>query len=109
VVLEKLICSQCGSNELQPFGASAFKCESCGTILKVEDKPQAPSPPPVPSTAQPKPFRSGRQFTVLDDEDGFSPGTDLEVDAADPQNKIVLIIVILIAGAVLGLLMLFSK
>lgn len=38
--LEKLICPQCGGNELNTFGQSAYKCESCGTILKdkAEDK-----------------------------------------------------------------------
>jgi hypothetical protein len=38
-MLEKLICPQCGGNELKPFG-SAFKCEACGTILKDEPEPQ---------------------------------------------------------------------
>lgn len=112
MTLEKLVCSQCGSNELQLFGKSAYKCESCGTILKAEDKPQV-APPPVPISSQPqpqpKPFRSGRSFTILNDEDGFTPDTDLEVDAADPQNRIVLFIVILVAAAVLGGIMLFLK
>lgn len=34
--LEKLLCSQCGGNDLKPFGNAAYKCESCGTILRDE-------------------------------------------------------------------------
>ena len=40
--LEKLICPQCGGNDLQPFGNSAYKCQSCGTILKDEPEVKVP-------------------------------------------------------------------
>jgi len=55
--LEKLTCTQCGSNEIKVVSASVFQCESCGTILKdKEEKPQ-------------KPFRSKREFRALGEAD----------------------------------------
>ena len=37
-MLEKLLCPQCGGNDLKIFGESAFKCEACGTILQNSEK-----------------------------------------------------------------------
>jgi hypothetical protein len=48
--MEKLICPQCGGNDLNPFGSFAYKCESCGTVLKPDAKEKAEPviPPPLP-------------------------------------------------------------
>src|SRR6267142_468827 len=48
-MLEKLICPQCGGNDLNLFGSSAYKCAACGTILAIDEKAAEPShsaPPP---------------------------------------------------------------
>jgi len=59
--LEKIICTQCGSNQIKVVSATVFECESCGTILKEEQ----PSPAPVKE----KPFRSKREFRALGEAD----------------------------------------
>lgn len=73
--LQKLICTQCGSNELELFGKAAFTCESCGTIL-VDDKPKEPSGNTLKDTVQlknkEKPFRSKRIQHGLDDQPDFT-------------------------------------
>lgn len=42
--MQLLVCPQCGGNDLNPFGAFAYKCEACGSVLKddPEEKPAAP-------------------------------------------------------------------
>jgi DNA-directed RNA polymerase subunit RPC12/RpoP len=67
--MQKIVCPQCGSNELTLFGSSAYKCESCGTILK-DDKPQ-----------QQKPFRSKRIARGLEDE------ADLSSDFSEDHHE----------------------
>lgn len=73
--LQELICTQCGSNELKLFGQSAFKCESCGTIL-VDEKPKEPSGETLKEKIQQKtkekPFRSKRIQHGLDDQPDFT-------------------------------------
>lgn len=69
MALQELVCSQCGSNELELFGANAYKCESCGTILKEEKPKDTPKPPPLPKQ---KPFRSKRIQHGLDDQPDFT-------------------------------------
>lgn len=77
--LQKLICTQCGSNELELFGKAAFKCESCGTIL-VEEKPKEPGQRSLKDTIQQKtkekPFRSARIQHGLDDQPDFRHETN---------------------------------
>ncbi len=77
--LQKLICTQCGSNELALFGKAAFKCESCGTIL-VDEKPSEPGEKTLKEIMQQKskekPFRSARIQHGIEDQPDFTKDTN---------------------------------
>jgi hypothetical protein len=98
--MEKLICPQCGSNELAPFGA-AFKCESCGTILKEDSSTNTekkPVEPPGPKTHYAAP---ATDFRYDDENDGYEPlsthtdGSDIDNTDTSATKLIFWIIVIL--------------
>jgi transcription initiation factor TFIIIB Brf1 subunit/transcription initiation factor TFIIB len=80
MALQKLICTQCGSNELELFGRAAYKCESCGTILKEEKPKEVPQPPPVQPKKE-KPFRSRRI------QHGLEDGPDFSHDSTDHYSE----------------------
>ena len=105
--MEKLVCTQCGGNELKPFGAFAYKCESCGTILKEEEK-TAPAPPPAHFSA---PVRDFRYDDENDDYEPLSRHTDgSDIDNPDTSAiKLILYIILAIIAAGGLLYLLFSK
>src|SRR6266568_2115209 len=39
MALEKLVCPQCGGNDIQPSGGNLYKCSFCGGIFKDEPGP----------------------------------------------------------------------
>ena len=59
--LEKLLCPQCGGNDLEPFGLKAFKCRFCGAVLKISE----PEKKAIPPSAQ-EPKRSSHYSAPLD-------------------------------------------
>jgi tRNA(Ile2) C34 agmatinyltransferase TiaS len=46
--LEKLLCPQCGGNDLETFGLKAFKCRFCGAVLKMGEPEKMAGPPATP-------------------------------------------------------------
>ena len=102
--LQKLICTQCGSNELKVVSSTVFECESCGTILKEEKPKEIPQPPPIQKPKE-KPFRSKRQFTVLD-EPGY--GDESMQEQADSKQAATFVIVLVVA-AIFGLILIFAS
>lgn len=91
--LQKLICTQCGSNELELFGKAAFKCESCGTIL-VEEKEKEPDQQTlkdrVRQKTKEKPFRSARIQHGLEDQPDFTHDTsDHYADSGNQFMKMI--------------------
>jgi hypothetical protein len=90
--MEKIICPQCGGNDFQLFGNSAYKCESCGTILKEE---------PEEKKVTPKNYPSSQPVEIMTSEERY--GNDYPPDQADGN----LFIRILVLGGA-GLLMLLA-
>jgi hypothetical protein len=101
--LEKLICTQCGSNQIKVVSATVFECESCGTLLK-EDEPAVATQ----NAPKEKPFRSKRIQYGLEDQPDFS--VDANNNYEDAGNNFIKQIFWLgiAAGAVALIAWLFS-
>jgi hypothetical protein len=98
--MEVLVCPQCGGNDLNPFGAFAYKCEACGTILK-EDTKEKPAPPKTHYVAPVSSF-------AYDEENNLPPRIDgSTMDEPDTHaTKIILGILVL---ALLGIIFLIAN
>src|SRR3954468_24685348 len=99
--MEKLICPQCGGNDLKIFGNSAYKCESCGTILKDEPEPVAPISPPPPQVKSSSPthfMTSEERYGNEDNSFDFSSDDPDERDTNRRIAGILTVIVFLVIG-----------
>lgn len=109
--LTKLICTQCGSNELELFGKSAYKCESCGTIL-VAEEPNEPTGQTLKEKmhqkTKEKPFRSARIQHGLEDQPDFTHDADEHYSESGNQFMKMIFWIGVIGGIVALVVWLFS-
>ncbi|HEU4718189.1 MAG TPA: hypothetical protein VFU15_10155 [Bacteroidia bacterium] len=95
MTLEKLLCPQCGGNDLEPFGTDAYKCRFCGAVLKEEHEEK--KEPETHYVAPPSTDFSNRRTSYADDDDSDD----------EYNNKAVLKFVGIIVLAVAGIIAVF--
>jgi hypothetical protein len=115
--MEKLICPQCGGNEFKVFGNSAYKCESCGTILKEEEEGKAlektkyePLPAPSPFTTSVEKYGTDFSNDIDNDNNSTSGNNNDNDDGSSPATKqIVGILFAVVIVVVIISVVLFEK
>ena len=95
--LEKLVCPQCGGNDLQPFGNSAYKCQACGTILKDEQPVVKVVEVNHYSAPLSNDFRDAiepREPVLMTSEERYPTESEIEAENMDGDSFLKLIVII---------------
>jgi uncharacterized protein (DUF983 family) len=85
--LEKLVCPQCGGNDLLPFGNSAYKCQACGTVLK-DNHYSAPVSTDFRDAVEP------REPVLMNSEERYPTESEIEAESMDGDTFLKLIVII---------------